>query len=447
MNRLRRVLGGVALAGVSTVAACSVEFGDLPARCGNGECPEGYECIQEVCALPGTKVPTTITALQYLRGVDLRIVPAAHDAVVMWEVYEYDTELYQFAASRIASSGDASPAVTIVNQYPADSNYLEPYFDAVASSDEDFFLAVGAAPPPGADYANARLTVLRVNVPASGSPAPETQLWERQMPSIGYGAVSQPRFVRGPSGVELGYFETLTAPNETDPMTEDTLGELAIFNLDAAGNPGAPAGPDCQASVCFRTRKPETMLPVAVSVIDAIPTADSVFWVLDETRPSVVREKGATLTDAILPNLAIPIRADGDTLAYISPSDRAGQKLPDDPVVGNAKIVGVTVPSGTPSTLVDLPGVRDSPRPAYVRRGGKADLLVTPGSELGSPTLHVFEVDTVKRVANEIATIPRFSTLAIASVRATVVEGNLYVAWLDVSEDTATIRAAVLPGF
>lgn len=447
-GRARAFAGGVALAIVASIGACSVEFSDLPARCSAGECPEGYDCIHEVCALPGTKVPTTISALQYLRGVDLRLVPSAHDAVVMWQVYDYDTELYKFAASRLSAHGDASPEVTIVNAYPADSNYLEPYFDAIGTSETDFLLAVGAAPPPGADYADARLTVLRVAVPLDGSaPASETQVWERQMPSIGYGAVSQPRFVQGPTGLELGYFETLTAPNEVDPMLEDTLGELAIFKLDASGNPGTAAGPDCQASVCFRTRKPDTMLPVAVSVVDAIPTADSVYWVLDETRPSVVREQGATLTDHTLSNLAIPIRADGDMLAYITPSDRAGEKLPDDPVVGNAKIQGVTVPAGTPATLVDLPSVRDTPRPAYVRRQGASDLLITPGADLGSPKLHVFEVDTVKRVSNEVATIDRFSSLAIAAVRAAVVEGNLYVTWLDVSEDTATIRAVVLSGF
>ncbi|MFO0617314.1 MAG: hypothetical protein U0414_32260 [Polyangiaceae bacterium] len=437
----------IGIVGLSS-ASCAVEYGNLPARCGDGKCPEGYDCIQGVCALPGTKIPTTITALQYLRGVDLRLVPSAHDAIVLWEVYQYDTELYQFAASRLSASGDASAPVTIVTEYPADSNYLEPFFDATPTSESDLLLAVGAAPPPGADYADARLSLFKVNVPVDGSaPAAAQPLWELQMPSIGYGAVSQPRFVVGPSGLELGYFETLTAPNEANPMMEDTLGELAIFALDAAGTRGPPSGPDCAASVCFRTRKPDTMLPVAVSVIDAIPSDDSVYWVLDDTRPSVVREHGSTLTDRALSNLAIPVRGEGDTLAYIAPSSRAGQKLPDDPVTGNAKVQGITLSSGMPSTLVDLEAVRDSPRPAYVRRQGKPDLLITPGAELGASALHVVEVDTVQRVANEVATIERFSTLSIASVRAVVVEGNLYVTWLDVSSDTATLRAAVLPGF
>ncbi len=447
-RRMALALGAACIAGgaIAGVGACSVEYGPFPARCGAGECPEGYDCIHEVCALPGTKVPTTVTALQYLRGVDLRLVPTAHDAVVMWEVYQYESELYQFAASRVGPSGDATPPVTIVSGYPADSNYLEPFFDATATSDTNFLLAVGAAPPPGADYADARLTVLRVGVALDGSaPSEAQQAWELQMPSIGYGAVSQPRFAVGPTGIELGYFETLTAPNEVDPLLEDTLGELAIFKLDATGARGPAASQDCEASVCFRTRKPETMLPVAVSVIDAIPTSDSIYWVLDDVRPSVVREQGTTLTDRALSNLAIPIRADGDMLAYITPSDRAGGKLPDDPVTGNAKVQGVAVPAGMPSTIVDLPSVRDTPRPAYVRRTGKSDLLVTPGADLGAPQLHVYEVDTVKRVSNEVATIDRFSALSIGSVRAAVIEGNLYVTWLDISADTATIRVVVLP--
>lgn len=447
-HRVSKLLAaGIAGAIVAGAAgACSVDYGDFPARCGAGECPQGYDCIHEICALPGTKVPATVTALQYLRGVDLRLVPTAHDAIVAWQVYAYDTELYQFAASRVGPAGDATAPVTIVDAYPADSNYLEPFFDVTATSDTDLLVAVGAAPPPGADYADARLTVLKVGVPLDGAPAPpSSQAWELQMPSIGYGAVSQPRFVVGPTGIELGYFQTLTAPNDLDPMLEDTLGELAIFNLDANGQRGAAAGPDCPASVCFRTRTPETMLPVSVSVIDAIPTADSVYWVLDDVRPSVVREAGATLTDRALTNLAIPIRADGDTVAYITPSERGGEKLPDDPVVGSAKVQGVAVPGGTPTTLVDLPSVRDSPRPAYIRRTGKSDLLVTPGAELGSPKLFVYEVDTVKRVSNEVASIERFSTLQIAAVKAVVVEGNLYVTWLDVSADTATIRVVVLP--
>jgi hypothetical protein len=88
--------------------------------------------------------------------------------------------------------------------------------------------------------------------------------------------------------------------------------------------------------------------------------------------------------------------------------------------------------------------MRDTPRPAWVERPGKAPILVTPGTELGSATLGVFTVDVATGKATAAARIDRFATNDIEAVAATVVAGNLFVVWAETAAQTS-IRAAVIP--
>jgi hypothetical protein len=137
---------------------------------------------------------------------------------------------------------------------------------------------------------------------------------------------------------------------------------------------------------------------------------------------------------------------------YIRPSARTGDKLPSGPVSGGAAlhradhVLGSGPPEGEiiASVVGDLPAVRDTPRPVWVDRPGKAPILVTPGAELGAETIGVFTVDVTTGKATEAARIYRFATSDIDAVAATVVGGNLFVVWSETAASTS-IRAAVIP--
>lgn len=441
--------GALAVLALSCASSCSVDLGDTPARCSTAHdgavCPEGYTCIHEVCAKPGTSIPITVSTLQYLRATDLRLVPQSSGVLVAWEIYNYDAELHDFAGARIGPDGAVSAAMTLVPQYPADSNYLEPYFDATAISDTELLVTMGAAP---VDYLpQSRLTQFAVELPAIGSEssgATSKQLWELRMPTVGYGAVSQPKLVRGSKGLSLGYFESLASDTATD-------GALASFELDDKGN--RLSVPTCQDASCCQANECEPArangLPIAVSVVDAFALASGVVWILDDTRPSFLRQIDGTpdtFAEGILDRLDVPVAASGADLLVITPSKRTGAGLPDDPAEGTASLNRYDLGgSSGPKKVGDLPGVRDTPRPAWVSRDGASSLLVTPGLDVASQKLHVYSVDPSSGANQEVATIDRFSTQPVAAIRAAIVGDLLYVVWLDVSNDTATIRANVVP--
>ncbi len=443
------------LVAASLVAAlsfsCSVDLGDMPARCtispGTQSCPDGYSCIHNVCAKPGTPIPITLTTLQYLRSTDLRIVPQSDSALVVWQIYRYDIELHDFAAARITPDGNASAAMTLVSQYPANANYLEPYFDVLSPSEGELLMTMGAAPAD--DAPEPRLTQFAVHLPPLGQEAKGSksdELWELRMRTIGYGAVSEPRLARTPQGIALSYFESLTTAT-------DTVGDLAVFQLGTDGSrKSPPACADsscCQANDCKTTRAGTS---VAVSVTDAFVRDTNTWWVVDDKRPSFVRETAGTPTtfaDGVLPRLAVPVDATADTLLLLQPSARAGNGLPDDPVQGPASLWSVTLDAAknpqAPKKVGDLPGIRDTPRPVWLKREGKPSLLVTPGTDIAAPEILVYSVDASNAHATQVAAIKRYSTIPIAVVQAATINGKLYVTWLDASPDIATVRAEVIP--
>jgi len=447
-QRMARLALG-ALASSLALSACEPELGELPATCdasaGAEACPEGYECIQGVCAAPGTAIPATLATLQYLRGVDLRLVPLEGGALAVWQVYDYDLEEHDFVAVRLDASGGVSAQLTLVGAYPSNANYLEPYFDVLATGPTNLHLSIGAAPFD--DDPESRLDHYTVSLPPAGREAEgatSEQRWSLRLRTLGYGAVSRPRLQLRADGVELAYFESLVSDLET-------LGELSVFQLDAAGErkaaPTCTSPECCQADTCTPARAGST---VAIGVVDSFRVADSTYWVLDETRPSFLRqpdEPTGVYAEGALPRLAVPVAAEASALVYVQPSARAGEGLATDPVSGNATLWRLPIDAaGTPGAaqaLGELPSMRDTPRPVWIAREGKPALLVTPGTELAAPTIRVYAIDPGAG-ATLVAEVERYSSVPVAAVQATLVAGKLYLAWVDEQTDSATIRAAVI---
>lgn len=439
---LALVLGGAAI-------GCEPELGELPARCADAEpvCPEGYACVNGVCAEPDAAIPLTLATLQYLRAVDLRVVPQASGSLVAWQLYKYDLEAHDFAAARIDGAGRASPVMTLVGGYPADANYLEPYFDVLPVGDDRLLLAVGAAPadptPPS------RLTQYAVTLPppgAEGQGATAEARFEVRMRTLGYGAVSRPRLAPVGDGVALAYFESLAAEDQT-------AGELAVFDLDREGRrvgEVACGGPTCcQADACFPTRDGAA---VAVGLSDVLLGDDGVpWWIIDDARPSFVRPTGdeeAPFVASALPRLAVPLEVRGSSLVFLQPSPRGGAGTPDAEVAGPASLWRVTLDGegqpGAPEKFGDLPAVRDTPRPVWIARADRPGLLVTPGADLASRTLQVLAVDLDTAATTEVAAIDRLADLPVPALQAVAVAGKLHVVWIDERSDAATVRAMVV---
>jgi hypothetical protein len=454
-SRLARALSvslALGAASVAVASSCKVDLGDMPARCSSADktgsaCPTGYECIHDVCARPGTPIPATLTSLQYLRPFDLRVVPQSNGVLVVWQIYRYDIQLHDFGGVRIGPDGTPSAPMLYVTQYPANADYLEPYFDVLGVSDTELLMTMGAAPAD--DSPLPRLTQFAVHLPPVGSEAKGASFekrWEKRLRTIGYGAVSQPRLLRSSQGVDLGYFESFVTSN-------DTLGGLASFRLADDGTPvSPPACSDascCQANDCFQAR---AGLPVAISVWDGYVSGSNLWWMLDDTRPSFVRQTLGTpskFVEGNLPRLALPLEADDAKLTFLQPSARAGNGLPDDPVSGGASLWSLAIDAqgmvGSPTKIADLPGIRDTPRPAWIHRANKPALLITPGTDESADALSIYTVDTSSGATAKVATIQRFSTVPVGAVRGAIVGGKLYVVWLDASSDAATVRATVVP--
>ncbi|NUP05354.1 MAG: hypothetical protein HOW73_04750 [Polyangiaceae bacterium] len=437
------VMGSVWL---GSLGGCSVEWGDMPALCSEGACPEGYDCIQGVCALPGTTVPTLVTEVGNLRGPDLRIVPQSDSVLVVWESYPYNEPVGQaLIAKRLYPDGSTSEELVLEDTWQADAGAVEPFYDVVALSDTELLLTLSSSPLD--DDPRPRMIVFRATLPAPGQDgAVDSSLaWDDQirMSTIGYGNVSQPRFIRVPSEerVKLGYFEGIVDEGATG-------GRLVVFNLREDGShavaPTTCAIGDatcCPGAVCYSSTRDEA---IAAGVASATTAGNEIGWTIDETRPSfMVTGAADELTEIGLQDLSVPLAVEGTSVVQLVPSERSGEALPEDPVEGPARIVRSALATGDSTELAEIDPIRDNPRPAWIPRGG-GGLLLTPGADISSPELHVYSVDTTDGTTKKVLSIPRRSQLTVGSVQAAVVGDKLYVVWLDVADDRAVIRASVV---
>lgn len=431
------------LAGALLGGCSDPKLGDLPATCSAAapECPEGLSCIHGVCAAQGTAIPTTVARLSNFRAMDLHVVAQPSSALVTWQTYAYSDEGEGFVGARVDSNGDVSPVMQLVGRFEADPGALEPYYDVLPVSGSRLLVTIAASPLPGDASADPRLITYRVDLPAEGreSEAPVyASAWqsELRMPTVGYGAVSRPKLVHGSGGVELGYVQTLV---KTEASVSETVGELVVYSLGLDGS--LPASPPLTLPARAGG------LPIAVGVVDAIPSSEGVWWVLDDARPSVIRANTSEATEARLARLAIPLTSDGASLVYLAPSKRVGDDaLPTDPVSGPSKLMRADLDAGTgDESLGELPTLRDTPRPVFLARAGKPALLVTAGPALDAGSITVYSLDLAKGTATQALAIDRFATSDVGGLGAVIVDGKLYVAWVDTTSDTNTIRMAVVP--
>lgn len=441
-----------ALAGSSFASGCAEPaLPELPALCSDAACPDGLECIHGVCAPPGTPIPITVAELPSLKGRDLKLIPQPTTALVTWQTYAYSEAGERFVGARVSTSGEVSQQMTLVSSFDADGDANEPFYDVLSISDTELLLAVSAPPLAGDSDPSPRLITYSVKLPAEGQEASGAQFgspWpsELRMSTIGYGAVSKPKLVKRGSSVELGYVQTLkTLSPNNEPLTS---GELTVIKLEKDGTPVD------NGVVSYAAR---SGLPVAVSVEGAFEggetkgSAGGVFWALDDARPSVVfvDDMGAA-TEEKLERLSITLGAEGSSLLYLQPSLRTGEKLPSDPVTGEASLHSLTYSAGggagdlSGALIKSLPTIRDTPRPAWVARAGKPAILVTPGAEQSAPSLAIFAVDLATGSASQVAAVDRYSSSPVAGVAAAVVGGKLFVAWVD-GEETAFVRTVILP--
>jgi len=440
---LRGAWGFLAVAIGALSAGCGEpSFGEMPGLCAEGGgCPEGYDCIHGVCALPGTPVPITVGSIQYLRGTDIRMVPQGSGVLVAWELYAYSEEGQKFVGVRVSPEGVVSPRMDLVAPFVAEEDSLEPYFD-VLPVDGDRVLVAISAPPLGDDTSvEPRLVTYRVDLPPAGREADPSKFeaaWdkEQRLSTVGYGAVSYPKLVKRSDHVELGYVRSKT--DVVDGNLE-TIAELAVFSLNTDGSLRAPD------PLSFRARDG---LTVAVGVVDAFRFDAGTWWILDNERPSAMYlpDVGAG-GEVKLGRLAVPVGASASTLTYVEPSPRVGDKLPTDPVAGPAELRAIGTPaSGAIDTKIGpLPTLRDTPRPAWIVREGEPSILVTPGEAIDAPELSVHLVDTSTGSATLSAKIPRLSTRALGAVHAELVAGKLFVCWFEEDEAVGKIRMAILP--
>ena len=421
-------------------------FGDMPALCAEGgACPEGYDCIHGVCALPGTAVPITVGVVPFLRGSDVRMVPQASGVLVAWETYAYSDEGQRFVGARVTPEGAVSPRLDLVGSFVAEDDSLEPYFDVLPVGGDRLLVAISAASLPEDPDVEPRLITYRVDLPPAGredEPGAFEPAWpkEQRLDTVGYGAVSLPKLLHRGDRVELGYVRSRTT---VVGENLETVAELAVFSMQEDGTLFAP-DPTYHPA--------RTNLPVAVSVVDAFALSTGAWWVLDNERPSaMLLPDGGGEAEVKLGRLAIPVAASETALTYIEPSTRLGDKQPTDSVSGPAELRAVAAPvigDMTPpieSTIGALPGLRDTPRPAWIGRAGARSILVTPGEAVDAPELAVYLVDPASAQASRVASIPRLSTRGISALHAVLSSGKLFVGWLEADEASATIRMAILP--
>jgi hypothetical protein len=426
-----------ALSAVScTVAGCAVSWGELPVQCSDGACPAGFECIRGVCAPPGTAVPITVAQADSLRAGDLRLVPTADGALVVWQTYAYSDAGQRFLAARLSPDGTVEPALTLVSSFVADPGAVEPFFDVLAVSSTELLLAVSAPPLPDDADPSARLLVYRVELPAGGQSVAFGPAWpaEERMPTVGYGAVSSPRFVRAGSGASLGYVASRVVDSGAG---FDTVAELVVFPLEASGaQAGAPLLLPARAA-----------LPVAVGAEAGFEVASGTLWVLDRDRPSALFVSGSGTAELALARQARPLGVEGDALLYVKPSAREGA-LPTDPATGSAELRRVVVdpagPSLTDELVSSLPPLRDTPRVGVARGEGGVDLLVSPGEAIDARSLRVLALDRASGSSVSVGDVDRFSEAPLVAVEAVTSGAITYVVWVEQTEEGASLRAQLV---
>jgi hypothetical protein len=429
-------------------AACSTDLGDLPALCPDGLCPEGYDCINGVCALPGTVVPITVVTLGNLRDGDLQLVAEDDAVLVVWETYPYSELGQAIVARRLELDGTMGEHMLLDDSWQADPGAVEPFFSVTSVEPGKLLLAITSGPID--DDPRPRMRVFSVDVSAGGGASDAVWPNEVRMATIGYGNVSQPRFVAKPGGgLELGYFAGVAS-------TTETIGRLAVFDVDDGGallatldscDGGDPAC--CSAHRCYDSARTEG---IAAGVEQAFHWQDRTVWAIDKTRPSClitsVPLDGAPDPgeEVFFDTLSLPLASDSsDGLVFLAPSPRTGDKLPNAPASGPAHLRRSALAGGDPVELGELPVVRDAPRAAWAPRDETHGYLVSPGELVDAPSLRVLDVDTTSGAATEVAVIDRISSLEIGSVTAALVSERLFVVWLEVANERAVIRAVVLP--
>lgn len=451
---------GLLLLAGAALHACTTDLGEMPALCPDGECPEGYDCIQGVCALPGSSVPARVTEIGNLRGPDLRVVPMTDSALIVWETYPYSDRGQAVRARRIFADGSSSTSDLVLDAtWQADSGAVEPFFDVLPISDTQLLVAISSSPLDEGSDPRPRIGVFDVTIPsvndgADASNVTSSFAWESEirMSTIGYGNVSQPRFaiVSGSQKIQLGYFEGI--------VDEDgTRGRLAVFDL--AQNGSLPSEPPacklvdpacCSGNACYVSLRKEA---VAAGLSAVFVDGEAITWAVDETRPSCIRPTEAidpdppVVDEAPLLDLGVPLFVDEDAVVFLVPSERADEAVPDGSITGSATLWRQTFSDTddppAPEKIADLVAVRDTPRPAWIRTASSTGLLITSGDEVTSPDLHVLHL-SADGSFEEIATIPRRSGLPLGSIQAALVGTKLYVAWLDLADQTAIVRATVL---
>jgi hypothetical protein len=440
---VKRGLAAGALTLAALVGACSTDLGDLPARCPDGECPEGYDCINEVCARPGTAVPLTVATLGNLREGDLQIVPQADGVLIAWETYPYSELGQTIFARSLSANGSLGAEVVLDDSWQADPGAVEPFFSVAPTSDGRVLIAISSSPID--DDPRPRIGVF--SVAASGGSSEPMWPAEVRMATIGYGNVSQPRFLAKPGGgFELGYFAGVA-----DPL--QTIGRLAVFDLEADGSLSSPltacADGDaacCSAHRCYDSTRTEA---IAAGVEQAFRWQDRSVWAIDKTRPSIMVPDETSVDpiadELFFGKLGLPLASDNPGgIAFVAPSARTGDKLPTAPATGAARLA-LRALDGAESALAELPVVRDAPRAAWAPRDATRGYLVSPGELVDSPVLRILDVDTGSGETVELGSIERISSLEIGSVTAAVVGERLFVVWLETAVERAVIRAAVLP--
>jgi len=419
---------------VLALVGCDVTWGDLPVKCAaTGECPEGYDCIQGVCAATGTLVPSTVTTTDFLRPTDARLVALDDGVLVAWESYAYSDVGQKFLGATVDADGAVGAEFDLVSTFAADQGALEPYFDVVRGAGDTLLLAVSASPLPDDSDPSPRLLTYRVDFGSGSFQAAWPQ--EKRLGTIGYGAVSEPRFAPSATGFELGYVQSGTT---LDGMgNPQTIAELVRFDL---GVDGTELGP--LPALPARTLPG---LPLSVGVLGAFDTTDARGWVLDRDRPSLVRVFSDGTSDEVkLARFASAGVGDGDGFVYVEPSERDGEKLPTDPASAPASLRRVAA-DGTDAVLGELPVLRDTPAPVYLARSGSTDVVVSIGGLVDGPTIQVFTVDRATGASTEAAAIERFGTGSVSTVLAAIVAGRLYVVWVEENDAAYFIRASVLP--
>lgn len=417
-------------------------LGDVPALCStDGACPEGYDCIHGVCALPGTPIPITVAQVGSIRGVDVRMAPQSNGVLVAWESYAFFDEGQKFVGARVTSDGAVSRRMDLVGKFVAEDDSLEPYFDVLTTDDTHLVVSISAPSLPDDPVVQPRLITYRVTLPAPGSetsPSTFEPAWgeEKRLDTVGYGAVSLPKLVDRGDALDVGYVRSRTTPMAT-------VADLSLFSMQRDGT----------LKSSDATYHPVRQnLSVAVGVFDAFRFDTGTWWVLDDERPSALYtlDAGAE-TEAVLAHLAMPVATEGASLLYIAPSERQRDKLATSPVSGDAELRKVSVVDAggqlqsSEAVVGKLPVVRDFPRPAWVTRQGKPAIMVTPGQDAFSSKLLVYTVDPTSANWKLAQQIDRFSERLIEAVRVLLIGDKLFVAWLETDAETGAVRMAILP--